>query len=506
MKILNLEQIREADRYTIINEPIDSIDLMERASESLFNRIKINLSISKSIKIFCGTGNNGGDGLALSRMLLKAGYNVQVFLVKLSDTFSADCLANYNRLKQINGNQVVEINSESDFPSITENELVVDAIFGTGLSRRVVGMAAQLIKYINESEAIVISIDIPSGLMVDQTIDFQKDAVIHADYTFTFQFPKIAFLFPENEVIVGQWEVLPIGLHPEFIDNLYVRDNFLTSIDVRQLIKKRAKFSHKGSYGHALLIAGSEGKSGAAILAARSCLRSGVGLLHVHLPGSASISIQTAIPEAMLSLDQSSTHFTRIPDLSNFDAIGIGPGIGKEDDTARALKLLIQEVKFPMIFDADALNILSENKTWLAFLPAGSILTPHPKEFERLVGKWSNSFEKLRLQKELSAKYKLIVVVKGAYTLITDPMGNSWFNSTGNPGMATGGSGDVLTGIILGLLAQGYQSIEAAILGVYLHGLAGDIAADEWGFESLIASDITKNIGKAFKKLYETNF
>lgn len=505
MKILNLEQIREADRYTIINEPIDSIDLMERASEALFNRIKINLSFSKQIKIFCGTGNNGGDGLALSRVLLGAGYNVQIFIVKLSETYSADCLVNFNRLKQTNGNQVVEIISESDFPAILKNELVVDAIFGTGLSRKVDGMAAQLIKNINKSEAVVISIDIPSGLMVDQTIDFQKDVVIHADYTFTFQFPKIAFLFPENEAIVGQWEVLPIGLHPEFVSNLYVRDNFMTSVDVSQMIKKRAKFSHKGSFGHALLIAGSEGKSGAAILAARSCLRSGVGLLHVHLPGSASISIQTAVPEAMLSLDQSSTHFTRIPDLSNFDAIGIGPGIGKEDDTVRALKLLIQEVKYPMIFDADALNILSENKTWLAFLPAGSILTPHPKEFERLVGKWSDSFERLHLQKELSAKYNLIIVVKGAYTTITDPMGECWFNSTGNPGMATGGSGDVLTGIILGLLAQGYHPIEAAKLGVFIHGLAGDIAADEWGYESLIAGDITENIGKAFKKLHDSS-
>lgn len=505
MKILNLGQIREADRYTIMNEPIDSIDLMERAAESLFNRIKINLSFSKQIKVFCGTGNNGGDGLALSRMLFIAGYNVQTFLIKFSENFSDDCLINYNRLKQLTGNQMFEINSPKDFPVILNNDLVIDSIFGTGLSRAAAGIAAQLIHFINSSGAVVIAIDIPSGLLVDQTIDIQKNAVIHSDYTFTFQHPKIAFLFPENEVFVGQWEVLPIGLHPGFIDTLSVRDNFMTIAEVGSQLKRRAKFSHKGNFGHALLIAGSGGKSGAAILAAKACLRTGAGLLHVHLPESAAIAMQTAIPEVMLSIDHSSTNFTRIPDLSGFNAIGIGPGIGTDDETVKAMKLLIQEINFPMVFDADALNILSKNKTWLAFLPAGSVLTPHPKEFERLVGKWSNSFERLNLQKELSAKFNLIVIVKGAYTTITDPIGNSWFNSTGNPGMATGGSGDVLTGIILGLLAQGYQSIEAARLGVFLHGLAGDIAAEEWGLESLIASDITENIGKAYKKMYETS-
>jgi NAD(P)H-hydrate epimerase len=504
MKILNVNQIREADNYTIKNEPIDSIHLMERAAASSFDRIKVSLSLSRQIRIFCGSGNNGGDGLALSRMLIQAGYQVQTYLIKSSENYSDDCQMNLNRLKEITDNQVYEMFSASDFPDIKSEDLVVDAIFGSGLSRSVEGIAAQLIKHINESGAVIISIDIPSGLMVDQAIDFHTAAVIHADYTFTFQFPKLAFLFPENEIIVGQWEVLPIGLHPGYLKSVTVKDNFMSSDEVRLILKKRAKYSHKGSFGHALLIAGSEGKLGAAMLAAKSCLRAGAGLLHVHLSGSAAMPLQTAIPEAMLSLDQSKTCFSHIPDLAGFNAIGVGPGIGTSDETSKALKLLIQEVKFPVVFDADALNILSENKTWLAFLPEGSILTPHPKEFERLVGKWSNSFEKLQLQKELSAKYNLIVVVKGAHTSITDPFGNCWFNSTGNPGMATGGSGDVLTGIILGLLAQHYQPIEAAKLGVYLHGLAGDIAAENWGFESLIASDITENLGKAYKKLADS--
>jgi NAD(P)H-hydrate epimerase len=504
MKIPNGRQIREADNFTIQNEPIAPVDLMERAAEALCNRMKVNLSITQEIRIFCGTGNNGGDGLALSRLLLNIGFNVITYLVKLSDNCSIDYSVNLKRLNETTGNKVFEIKSISDISLIQSNDLVLDAIFGSGLNRKAEGMVAQLIQVINKIGAVVIAIDIPSGLMIDQAIDLQHDAIIHADYTFTFQFPKLPFLFPEYETIVGQWEVLPIGLHPGFIESLPVKDNFMTSVDVMDLLKKRSKFSHKGSFGHALLIAGSEGKSGAAILAARACLRSGAGLLHVHLPGSAALPMQSSLPEAMLSFDPSSSHLSKIPDLSGYNAIGIGPGIGTHDETIKAMKFLIQEVKFPMVLDADALNILSENKTWLAFLPAGSILTPHPKEFERLVGKWSDSFERLRLQKELSARFNIIVVVKGAHTTITDPLGNSWFNSTGNPGMATAGSGDVLTGIILGLLAQGYLPVEAAKLGVYLHGLAGDIAADERGFDSLIAGDIIENIGKAFKKLDQT--
>ncbi|NOU46950.1 MAG: NAD(P)H-hydrate dehydratase [Bacteroidales bacterium] len=503
MKILNVSQIREADNYTIVNEPIASVDLMERAAGALFDRMKVSLSMSQEISIFCGVGNNGGDGLALSRMLLGNGNTVKTYVVKYSQNSSNDFVVNLGRLKETAGNQVYEIIEEKDIPQIKSDCLVIDAIFGTGLSRKAESFVTNLIRTINASGAVVISVDIPSGLIIDRAVDLLHDAIIHADYTFTFQFPKLPFLFPEYELIVGRWEVLPIGLHPGIIESLLFKDNYLTSSDIMGLIKKRSKFSHKGSFGHALLIAGSEGKSGAAILAAGACLRSGVGLLHVHLPGSATIPMQISLPEAMLSIDPSPTHWSKIPDLSGYNAIGIGPGIGKNDETIKAMKFLIQEVKFPMVFDADALNILSENKTWLAFLPAGSILTPHPKEFERLVGKWTNSYERLRLQKELSTRFKIIVVVKGAHTTITDPLGNSWFNSTGNPGMATGGSGDVLTGIILGLLAQGYMPIEAAKLGVYLHGLAGDIAADVWGYESLIAGDIVENIGKAFKKLMQ---
>lgn len=504
MKIPGVAKIREADIYTIENEYVASIDLMERAAKAVFLRMTAHISQSQKIWIFCGSGNNGGDGLALGRMLINIGFNVCIFTILPSNSTSADFNINLLRVKKIAENQIFELKTAADFPKIQKKDVVVDAIFGSGLNKRINGFVADVIDQINASEAVVISIDIPSGLFTDQPIDIQKDKCINADYTFTFEFPKLAFLFPEYEFIVGLWEVLPIGLHQGFLDSMYVKNYLLTGIDVNYFLKKRLKFSHKGTFGHALLIAGSQGKTGAAILAAKACLRSGVGLLHVHLPKDSAFQLISTLPEAMISADQNEICFSQLPDILNYTSAAVGPGIGKSEQTCKALKLLIQEAKFPVVFDADALNILSENKTWLSFLPAGSILTPHPKEFERLVGKWSNSFERLQLQRDFSVRHKLIIAVKGAHTCISDPNGNCWFNSTGNPGMATAGSGDVLTGIILGLLAQHYTPLEAAKLGVYLHGLAGDLAVEEMGMESLIASDIVQNISKAFKRLNES--
>lgn len=504
MKIPSVFQVREIDKYTIENEPITSIDLMERASLAVFNRMETGLTSVNCIRIFCGTGNNGGDGLALARMFIQRGFDAQIYHLKVTENASEDFKINLSRLLEVSVNKVYEINDLEDIPEIHSSDIVVDAIFGSGLNKRIQGISVDIIETINKSGAVVMAIDIPSGLMADKPINRKKDVIIQADYTFSFQFPKLAFLFPENEIFVGRWEFLPIGLHSGFIEELKVNNNMLLAEEIRKIVHKRAKFSHKGDYGHALLIAGSAGKTGAAILAGKACLRTGAGLLHVHLPSSALIPIQASFPEAMVSIDTSDNQITEIPDLSKFSAIGIGPGIGTHENTAKALKILIHQTNFPLIIDADALNILSENKTWLAFLPKGSILTPHPREFERLAGNWSNSFERLQMQRDMSVKFNLVIVLKGAHTSITCPDGNCWFNSTGNPGMATAGSGDVLTGIILGLMAQKYTSIEAAKLGVYLHGLAGDITAEERGFESLIASDIIKNIGKAYKKLEES--
>ena len=511
MKILPVEKIREADAFTIENEPVDSIDLMERAASKIYEWFVRRCKTKEvSVKIFCGMGNNGGDGLALARMLYATNIIPQVFVVRYSEKMSADCEINFNRLKDCSDMAPVateslvpmyDILSEDDFPQIYDNDIIIDAIFGSGLNRPVEGFTAELINYLNQTNAIKIAIDIPSGLFTSnsqQPKSNSQSPIVKADYTLTFQFPKLAFMFPEYDAFVGKWEVLDINLHKDFVDNVETMNFYATEDVVKPILRKRTKFSHKGTYGHALLVAGSSGKTGAALLSAEACMKTGVGLLTVHLPKDASLPMQTYLPEAMIDVDESNTHCTKIVDILPYTAIGVGPGLGKNEETVVLLKKIIQEATQPLVLDADALNIIADNPTWLSFLPDNTILTPHPKEFDRLFGKTDNSNERLELQRKMSVVHNIIIVQKGAHTAITFPNGTCFFNSTGNPGMATAGSGDVLTGMILSLLAQRYSPQEASLLGVYLHGLAGDIAAQESGMESLIARDITGNIGKSF--------
>ena len=347
----------------------------------------------------------------------------------------------------------------------------------------------------------VVSIDIPSGLMGEDNTGNIPENIIQANFTLTFQFPKLSFFFAENGKYIGVWEVLPIRLHPDGIALTQTDFLFIEKEEIQQIIQKRSRFGHKGSFGHALLIAGSFGKMGAAVLASKACLRAGAGLLTTHIPHFGYSIIQTAVPEAMASVDQHDSIFTEFPDLSQFSAVGVGPGINQKTNTKRALKELIEKSKLPLVIDADALNILAENKTWLEKLPENSILTPHPGEFKRLAGESANAYENIQKQIEFSKKYKVIVVLKGAFTSVSTPDGRLFFNSSGNPGMATAGSGDVLTGIILGLLAQGNSPENAALAGVYLHGLAGDLAAQKNSEYSLVAGDIVKFLGKAFLSL-----
>lgn len=490
MKILSTSQIRQADQYTIQNEPISSVDLMERAAGQVFEWLKPRLDKESKVKVFCGMGNNGGDGLVVARMLFGAGIVTEVFMVRYSEKMSHDCEVKYQRLKAETKIPVSDICSTDDFPVVSPGEVLIDALFGSGLNRPIEGLAAELIHYLNQQQAIRVSIDIASGLFADSPSP--SAAIFKPDYTLTFQMPKLAFLMPENDVFTGHLEILDIHLHPQFLDEVNSNNFLIEKKIVKDILHCRTKFSHKGTYGHALLVAGSEGKTGAAILGAKSCLRTGVGLLSVKLPQSAWTPLQSALPEAMIHVDDK---------LDAFNAIGVGPGLGKDDDAPRLVKRLIQDAQVPLVMDADALNILSENKTWLAYLPAKTILTPHPKEFERLFGKTYNAFERLELQREMAVKHSIIIVLKGAYTATAIPNGSVFFNPTGNPGMATAGSGDVLTGMILSLLAQRYTPEEAAVLGVYLHGLAGDFAAESHSQESMIASDITENIGNAYISL-----
>ena len=493
MKIPNIQAARAADAYTIENEPISSVDLMERAATQIYFWLMKKLKTKEvSIKIFCGMGNNGGDGLVLARLLATNDIFAQVYIVHVSEHFSHDCEVNYLRLKEIPEVPIFDIYAKDDFPKISDDEIIIDALFGSGLSRPLEGLAAELVNHLNDNQAVRIAIDIASGLNGDAINN--GGVLFRPDYTLSMQFPKMAFLYPENEPFVGKWEVLDIKIHPDYIENLETANFYTTADVIKPLLHKRGKHSHKGTYGHALLIAGSTGKTGAALLASEACMRSGVGLLTTHLPKSAMLPLQVYLPEAMISPDKSDDCFSQLPDLQPFNAIGVGPGLGKAEETVNALKNLIQEVKVPMVLDADALNIISENKTWLAFLPERTIITPHPKEFERLFGKTDNSQQRIELQREMSVKHNIIIVLKGANTSITFPNGSCFFNSTGNPGMATAGSGDVLTGIILSLLAQRYTPEEAAIIGVFMHGRAGDKAAEKLGMESMIAGDIVKNL------------
>lgn len=503
MKIFLRNQIRQLDEFTIQNEPVPSVSLMERAAARMFDWFIERVPASTPVIVFAGTGNNGGDGLALARTLCGKGYKVTVYFTGSIIDASNDWKVNKSRLEKETEVIPVSISDRNQIPSITGGSVIIDALFGSGLSRPVSGIAAEIIKKINLSGCKVISIDIPSGLFCEDNTGNDAECIIKASYTLSLQFPKLAFMFPENEKFTGSWQVLPIGLHEEAIEFTETPYRYIEMDTVRAMIRKRRKFAHKGDFGHGLLAGGTYGRMGAVVLGARAALRSGAGLVTCHIPSCGNLIMQCAVPEAMAIPDKSAKYISSIGGTSAFTAVGIGPGMGTAIQTQKAFLEFLARCDKPLVIDADALNCLSENRSWLKKLPWMSVLTPHPGEFARLAGKTENGYERLRKQIDFSAEYNCIVVLKGAYTSISEPGGKVWFNSTGNPGMATAGSGDTLTGIILSLLAQRYEPVEAALSGVFIHGLAGDIGADKTSYESLIATDIIDSIGDAFNRIRE---
>ena len=505
MKIFSTDQVKILDKYTIDHEPISSIDLMERAATVFFHWIQQHLTRSE-MYVFSGAGNNGGDALVIARLAKECGWNVKVFLLK-SSKYSQDLKINIDKYKNSSNSYITTINNENDFPVIPKNVTIIDGLFGSGLNRPVAGLSGELIKHINASGGYVVAIDIPSGLMGEDNTENTQETVIKASVTLSFQYPKLSFLFPENEIFVGDWHVLDIGLHADIIDNTPSKWQLLTHDLVKKLLPSRKKFSHKGTYGHGLLISGSYGKMGAAVLASKSCLKSGIGLLTVHVPRLGYEIIQTAVPEAMVSIDRSDILFSEFPDINDYDAVGIGPGIGLKINSGKGLYQLLENINDkPLVIDADGLNLLSQHEDWLTMLPENTILTPHPKEFERLAGSWKSDYQRLKLLTEFSSRYNVITVLKGAHTTISLPDGTCYFNTTGNAGMATAGSGDVLTGIILALLSQGIIPHKAALLAVYLHGLSGDIYVSKESEEGLCASDIISNLGIAFREIKKVRY
>jgi NAD(P)H-hydrate epimerase len=503
MKLFRSEQIKQIDEQTITEEPVKPVDLMERAAGQLLRWYLQKFERSRRIFIFAGPGNNGGDGLALARLLDSNRYVVIVCYIEFTQKTSEDWKINFQRLEKETNVKLIRVVASDQIPVISDSDVIFDGLFGTGLTRTVTGLAADVIKHINLSKATVISIDIPSGLYGEDNTRNDPESIVSADFTLSFQFPKLSFMFAENANYLGDWIILPIGLSSNAVRNISSPYTYLEQGDAVVVLKKRNKFDHKGIYGHGLLISGSFGKTGAAVLGAKAALRTGLGLITCHTPVSGVQIIQSALPEAMVIPDRNEKHLSELGNTESYSAVGIGPGIGTEPESQRAMHKLLEECRKPMVIDADGLNILSLNKEWYSLIPEKAILTPHPKEFERLAGKSVNSFDRLTRQLEFSRDNKCIVILKGANTSITTPDGKVYFNSTGNPGMATAGSGDVLTGILLSLLSQGYAPENAAILGVYLHGLAGDIAAGELCFESIIASDIINSLSAAFNKLRE---
>lgn len=504
MKILTCTQQKEADAYTIANNNILSINLMEKAASLIADEISKRWDRSHRIVVFAGAGNNGGDALAVARLLFSKSYPVEIYLFNIKGTISEDCMTNIQRLQQCGFTDYHEISNAFEPPKLTAEDVVVDGLFGSGLNKPLSGGFASVVKYINASNAQVVSIDLPSGLMGEDNSNNLRTNIIRADLTLSIQLPKLAFLFPENEDIVGEWKTLDIGISQEFIAQADTPYIITEASKMSQLIKPRKRFAFKNNFGHALLIAGSSGMAGASILAARACLRSGVGLLTIHTPVCNHDILQTAVPEAMVQNDVHELYFAEPVDLDNYQAIAIGPGIGQEEETALATFDQLADCYIPAVLDADAINILSSHRNYLNRLPRRSILTPHIGELERLIGRCNDSFDRLTKAKELAAYLQCYIVLKGAYSTVITPEGKFYFNPTGNPGMATGGSGDVLTGIILALLAQGYSQENAARLGTFVHGLAGDIACRRTGEISLTASDIIAALPEAWKELCET--
>ncbi|NVO32985.1 NAD(P)H-hydrate dehydratase [Hymenobacter lapidiphilus] len=502
MKLLSAAQTRALDQATIQAQHITSADLMERAAGAVTNWLldELLLDYDTEIQVCCGPGNNGGDGLVVARQLHRAGYPVQLWLLPAA-RHSTDFT---HQKQQLPTGLAVRQIAPDNLPTITAGTVVVDALFGTGLSRPLEGLAAALVRHLNDSDATVVAVDIPSGLYADATQPADS-AVMRATYTLSFELPKLAFLLPQNASFVGDWRLLPIGLDAQAIQNMACAIHFVTADELRGRLPKRPKFSHKGTFGHALLLAGSKGKIGAAVLATQACLRAGVGLMTTRVPAVGYDILQISAPEAMCLADPATDFLTELPDLTPYAAVGIGPGLGQHDDTRAVLRQLLETAQVPLIIDADALNLLGAQPELQQLLPPDSLLTPHPKEFERLVGEPArDDYHRLDQLRNFAGRTGCYCVLKGAYTALAAPDGALYFNSTGNPGMASGGSGDVLTGLLLALRAhQGISPLAAALVGLHAHGRAADLALPHTGHAGLLASDIVRFIGPALEELMD---
>lgn len=502
MKIYSKAQIYEGDKLTIERQNMSSTDLMERAGTQVFNWLHAHLKNAQAtIHVFCGIGNNGGDGLVIARHLMRHDYQVKMYIVNYSDKRSKDFLINYDHIKNVTKKWPTLLNYREEFPEIHRDDIIIDAVFGIGFNRPAADWVRALFIHFRNSEAFTLSIDIPSGLSTDSIAE-DEDAVVWADYTLSFVSPKLVFFLPQTAKFTKQWEVLNIGLDDRFLKETFTNVNLIGKPEATLMYRPREKFSHKGTFGHTLIIGGSYGKIGAVTLASRAALSAGAGLVSAYIPKCGYTALQSSFPEAMVITDEYETLISEIKLEIEPTVIGFGVGIGTAKQTVQAFEAFLKTNKSPLVIDADGVNILAQNKTLLKLVPKSTILTPHPKELERLIGKWRDDFDKLKKVQDFSIKYEVIVVIKGAHT-ITVSREDLYVNNTGNPGLATAGTGDVLTGIITGLISQGYTPLTAALFGVYLHGRSADLAVQYLGYESLMASHVVDYLGAAFKDLFK---
>ncbi|MGR7814128.1 NAD(P)H-hydrate dehydratase [Lacinutrix undariae] len=501
MKILSKEQVYEGDQLTAERQNISSTDLMERAGVQIFNWLHLRLQGGQiPIHVFCGIGNNGGDGLVVARHLINHGYNVHTYVINYSDKRSKDFLINYDRIKQVTKSWPALLSAEDDLPVIAHEDIILDAVFGIGFNRPAADWVQTYFQHFRASKAFTLAVDIPSGLETD-SVPKEENDVVWASHTLSFQSPKLVFFLPETAKYTVQWEVLDIGIDRQYLIETPTESEFIIKQDVLPIYRPRDKFSHKGDFGHALLIGGSYGKIGAVTLASKAALTSGAGLVTAFIPKCGYNVLQTALPEAMVITDVKEELISNINFEITPNVIGIGTGLGTHSETILAFETFLKSNKTPLVIDADAINILSKQQDLLKLVPAESVLTPHPKELERLIGTWKDDFDKLSKVKAFSKAYNVVVVVKGAHT-ITVFLDKYYVNSTGNPGLSTAGTGDVLTGIITGLMSQGYSALESSVFGVYLHGKSADIAVADLGFQSLLASDVIDALGESYMDLF----
>lgn len=498
MEILEVEHIRQWDAYTIGHEPISSLLLMERAAGACYDWLMNSGYRNRRFTIFCGKGNNGGDGLVIARLLIQSGHEVTIHILEFGNKGTEDFQLNLQRLHEITSS-IIFVSSAEALHEIPKDAVLIDALYGSGLNKPLEGLSAELVRHINDAGVEVISIDIPSGMFADSSS--QELPLVEATHTLSFQCYKLAFVMAENARWMGKLHILDIGLHPGFLKTIKPGYRLITQGLATSILKKRNRFAHKGHFGHAALIAGSKGMMGAAVLAARSCLRSGVGKINCHIPQCGYTIMQTSVPEAIVVSEPGEEFIEKVSALDRYSAIAIGPGWGMRPTNAGLIAGILAAKK-PMVMDADALNSIAQEKDLLHRIPANSILSPHPKEFERLFGAVSNDFSRLELLKQKANALQVVIVLKGHHTAVATPGGICYFNLSGNVGLAKAGSGDVLTGMLLALLAQGYPAEQAACLGVYLHGLAADLAVKDIAYESLLASDVVDYLGAAFRKLY----